>query len=70
MFFGGNQLNVMDVRPVMLVIGVLLSGLGAAMMLPMLADLIAGSKDWRAFATGGGLSMFLGGGLALSLIHI
>ncbi|MBA4801823.1 MAG: TrkH family potassium uptake protein [Euryhalocaulis sp.] len=50
----------------MLVIGVLLSGLGAAMMLPMLADLIAGSKDWRAFATGGGLSMFLGGGLALA----
>lgn len=36
------------------------------MLAPMLADLAAGAQDWRAFATGAGVTMFTGGALALT----
>lgn len=55
-----------DLRPVVLVTGVLLLGLGAAMLAPMTADLQAGSPDWRAFAGAAIACGFFGGAMAIS----
>jgi len=56
----------MDLRPVLLVIGVLVAALGAAMLAPMAADIAVGSENWRAFATAGSLTGFSGVALALA----
>jgi len=55
-----------DLRPVVLVTGVLLVGLGAAMLAPMIADLLAGSPDWRAFAGAAIACGFFGSAMAIS----
>lgn len=55
-----------DLRPVLLVVGVLLATLGCAMMLPALYDLAAGHDDWRSFAAAAGITLFVGIGLAFS----
>ena len=52
-----------DFRPILLVIGALLSVLGAAMFIPALLDLALGDRQWRVFASSGGVTMFVGGGL-------
>ena len=54
-----------DLRAVLLVIGLLLLILGAAMLAPMVADIVTGHRDWRAFAIGAGLTLFAGGALTL-----
>ena len=41
---------MVDVRPVGYVMGWLIAFLGAAMLLPLLADLFAGNGNWQAFA--------------------
>ena len=46
-----------------MVIGLLLSTLGCAMLLPAIVDLIANNDDWRVFATSGMLTMLVGIGL-------
>ena len=43
-----------DFRPILLVIGALLSVLGAAMFIPALLDLALGDRQWRVFASSGG----------------
>jgi trk system potassium uptake protein TrkH len=45
---------------VLYVIGWLLVLLGAAMLVPVLADLVAGATDWRAFAGSGAFTAFAG----------
>jgi trk system potassium uptake protein TrkH len=54
-----------DLRGALLVIGLLLCLLGTAMLAPMIADLVSGSADWRAFAQGSAITVFAGGALAL-----
>ncbi len=49
---------MLDFRPVLLVIGIFVAMFGALMLIPMLADLVSGDPDWRAF----GLSALLAGG--------
>ncbi|WP_244574593.1 TrkH family potassium uptake protein [Cohaesibacter sp. ES.047] len=54
---------LLDIRPVLMVIGTLLSVLGIAMFIPALLDLALGDKQWRVFAASGGVTVFVGGGL-------
>ncbi|MFC7333649.1 TrkH family potassium uptake protein [Rhodocista pekingensis] len=49
---------VLDVRPILYVIGYLLIVLAGAMLVPMSADLAAGSPDWQVFAVSGALTLF------------
>ncbi|MGD2133291.1 MAG: TrkH family potassium uptake protein [Maricaulaceae bacterium] len=55
-----------DLRPAVLVIGVLLIGLGVAMLAPMIADILAESPDWRSFAGAGALCAFFGGCMSIA----
>ena len=61
---------MMQFRPVVLVTGVLVAALGLTMLIPMLADLMAGDPahraNWAAFATGAIICVFAGGGAAAS----
>ena len=56
----------MDFRPILHVIGVLLSILAASMMLPMLIDLYDHSDDWKVFGFCIVITAFFGGALLLS----
>lgn len=57
---------MIDLRPVLLVIGILLSTLGAAMLLPLLFDIAAGNPDWMVFAASSGVTLFVGIALCAS----
>ncbi|WP_245307815.1 TrkH family potassium uptake protein [Hoeflea sp. IMCC20628] len=52
-----------DLRPVMLVTGVLVAALGAAMLLPALVDLAANNDDWIIFVSAAMVTMLFGLGL-------
>ena len=41
---------MVQLRPVIFILGLILAGLAAAMLVPMLLDLGHGHRDWRAFA--------------------
>jgi trk system potassium uptake protein TrkH len=51
---------VLDFRPVLYIIGILLTTLAAAMCAPLVADLVAGHPDWQVFAGSAGLTAFVG----------
>jgi trk system potassium uptake protein TrkH len=51
---------VIEYRPVLFFLGILLSGLAAAMVLPALVDGAFGSSDWRAFAAAAAITLFVG----------
>jgi trk system potassium uptake protein TrkH len=51
---------VLDFRPVLYIIGILLTTLAAAMCAPLIADLVAGHPDWQVFATSAALTAFIG----------
>lgn len=55
-----------DLRPVGYVIGLLVTMLGAAMLLPLLIDLSEGLGHWPAFAESAMITMSVGGILSLS----
>ena len=57
---------MIDLRPVGHVIGLMLVVLGSAMLLPMLADLLAGLGNWLAFALSAAVTVFVGTGLTLA----
>ncbi|PTW62129.1 trk system potassium uptake protein TrkH [Breoghania corrubedonensis] len=57
---------MLDLRPILLVTGVLLATLGVAMMVPALVDLAAENDDWRIFAASSLLTMMIGLALWLS----
>lgn len=52
-----------QIRPIMLVNGLLLTTLGMAMLIPAIVDLIAENRDWQVFATASLLTILIGGGL-------
>lgn len=54
-----------DPRPVLFILGLFVVALGVAMLLPMLADAATGHPDWRIFALGAGVTVFVGGALIL-----
>ncbi len=57
---------MLDLRPILLVSGILLSALGIAMLLPAAADLSVGHPDWKVFLAASGVTMFAGVSLALT----
>lgn len=57
---------MLDFRPVLLVNGILLVTLAAAMVLPAAVDLAVGNPDWKVFAAAAALTLFIGAMLALS----
>jgi len=57
---------VIDFRPVLFVIGILLTTLAVAMCAPLLVDLFGGNPDWRVFAWAAALTSFVGVALLLS----
>ncbi|MBV1895506.1 MAG: TrkH family potassium uptake protein [Rhodobacteraceae bacterium] len=57
---------MLDLRPVGYVIGLLVTILGATMVLPMLVDLAEGEGHWRSFLKSGVITMLTGGLIALS----
>ena len=57
---------MIDIRPVLLVIGVLLTILAIAMIVPCILDLADQQRSWQAFAISAFLSSFVGGTLILS----
>ncbi len=54
-----------DIRPILLVVGILLTTLGCSMLLPALLDLTLNNSDWIVFAASAGLTLFVGIALAL-----
>lgn len=57
---------MMDYRPVILVIGILLSALALGMIVPAVVDAFAGNPDWQVFAISSGVTLFVGGALTLT----
>ncbi|MGY8985145.1 MAG: TrkH family potassium uptake protein [Sphingomonadales bacterium] len=57
---------MIDPRPILLVLGTLLSGLGLAMFLPALIALSINSQDWQFFVFSAFITIFIGAGLAIS----
>lgn len=51
---------MIEYRPVLFFLGILLSGLAAAMVLPALVDGAFGNSDWRAFAAAAAITLFVG----------
>jgi trk system potassium uptake protein len=54
---------VPEYRPVFLILGILIAGLGTAMLVPMAADALLGNETWEAFAAGAFLCTTLGLGV-------
>ena len=46
-----------------MIVGAFVALLGVLMIVPVAADLIAGSPNWKVFAASSGVSIFIGGGL-------
>ena len=55
----------LDLRPILLVIGILLIILALFMAPPMVADLAVGNPDWQVFLASGGVTLFAGVNLLL-----
>lgn len=56
----------MDLRPILYVVGILLSTLALSMALPMMVDLYFGNPDWKVFFLCILTTSFFGGALVLS----
>ncbi len=56
----------MDIRPVLYVVGILLSTLAISMVIPMLVDMHAGDSDWRVFFISMIITAFFAGALILT----
>jgi len=52
---------MIDFRPALFVIGLLLMTLAVAMMAPFAVDILEGHPDWKVFASAGTLTIFVGG---------
>lgn len=57
---------MINIRPVLLVIGMLLLLLSLAMLIPAFVDLLTLDNDWKAFVAGAFCTAFVGGALVLT----
>ena len=57
---------MIDFRPIFLILGILLTTLAVMMIVPAVADIIAGNPDWQVFAVAAGVTLFIGVSLALT----
>ncbi|TVQ33005.1 MAG: TrkH family potassium uptake protein [Geminicoccaceae bacterium] len=58
--------NPFELRPLLRVIGLLLTVLACFMMPPMIVDLVYGHRDWLVFLLTGGVTLFVGVSLLLA----
>ena len=56
---------VLDLRPILAVVGILLVILALFMAPPMVADMAAGHPDWQVFLVAGSVTLFIGVSLML-----
>jgi trk system potassium uptake protein len=56
---------VLDLRPILQVIGILLIILALFMAPPMVADVAVGNRDWQVFLVSGAVTLFIGVSLVL-----
>ena len=57
---------MIDFRPILFIVGILLTTLAVAMTLPAMADLAVANPDWRVFASASAVTLFIGVALILS----
>lgn len=57
---------MMDFRPVLMILGMLLAMLAFGMCIPALVDAVLGNPDWQVFAVSAGLTLFVGVSLTLT----
>jgi trk system potassium uptake protein TrkH len=57
---------MIDLRPALFIIGILLTTLSVAMLAPFAVDIVDGNPDWQVFAGAGLLTLFVGGVLVLT----
>ena len=57
---------MIDFRPALFLIGILLTTLAVSMLAPFTVDLFNGHEDWKIFAAAGTLTLFVGGLLVLT----
>ena len=55
-----------DLRPILYIVGVLLTTLSLAMTVPAIADAATGHADWQVFLAAAGLTLFVGVALVLT----
>ncbi len=51
---------MIDLRPVVFIIGILLVILAIAMIIPAIVDVAVGHADWQVFAASAALTFFVG----------
>lgn len=54
---------MIDLRPVLLIIGIFVSAFGALMIVPMIVDILNGDPDWQTFGTSSIILLAFGAGL-------
>ncbi|MEL6746666.1 MAG: potassium transporter TrkH, partial [Pseudomonadota bacterium] len=57
---------MIDLRPILLIIGFLLTTLGIVMLIPAVFDSVENNRDWMVFAGVAVFTLFVGGALVLS----
>lgn len=57
---------MLDLRPVLLIVGLLLSTVAVAMLIPAAVDLGFDNEDWQVFVTSSALTLFMGLSLILT----
>jgi trk system potassium uptake protein TrkH len=57
---------MIDLRPVLYVVGLLLAAVAAAMLLPLAVDAVDGNPDWQVFAVAAALTGFVGVSITLT----
>ncbi|HEY9080677.1 TrkH family potassium uptake protein [Magnetovibrio sp.] len=57
---------MMDFRPILMILGILLATLAFGMCIPALVDAVQGNPDWQVFAVSAGLTLFVGVSLTLT----
>lgn len=57
---------MIDLRPVVYVIGLVVAILGATMLVPMMVDLYYGSPDWLVFLTAAIVTVVVGGSMSIA----
>lgn len=58
---------MLNIRPILFILGLLLTTLALAMSLPALIDALTGHSDWQVFLASAGLTMFIGISLILTM---
>ena len=57
---------MIDFRPILFVVGILLTALGASMLIPACVEIYSGTPDWRAFLFAGAVTVFAGGTMVMT----